>query len=270
MKLSLSIFCFLIISFGFTQEKQNNNLKSKEKYIDKQYWKNFSYNSDSWQIYLDSALKIEPNNAYFWQQKAMPYLKNGNYSEGMKFLNLAVHIDEKAYVSYRAFIKCVFLKDYNNALIDFEKAVKHQPDANLMDHNFSFWIGLCNLKLNDFKTAEKYFEKSINIQKVKGLEWVHYIDYFYLGLTMMKMKKINKANHNFNSALAIFIEFPEALYYKGIICIRKGRLKGAKENLIKAKNSLESGNKINEDNEVYVNYPFQITLYEVNELLDKL
>jgi len=57
------------------------------------------------------------------------------------------------------------------------------------------------------------------------------------------------------------------MYYKALILKKKKRQKEANELLEKAVEALKQGYKINEDNEMYVNYPFQITLHEVQEAL---
>ena len=54
--------------------------------IQKKYYNNgaaqYSYFSSKWQVYLDSALALTPENAYLWQQKAMPLFKARKYEVG--------------------------------------------------------------------------------------------------------------------------------------------------------------------------------------------
>lgn len=268
LKLSLNIV-FLTLSFHVLGQTDSSLLRKKQTFVDNQYWHKFSYNSAEWQMYLDSAIAIEPQNAYLWQQKSMPHLKNGSYLEGMKFLNKAVELDSTNWLGYRGFMKCVFLKDYEAALTDLQSVYKKQPLATRMDHTYSFWIGLCYLKLNKLKLAELYLQTSINQQNTNGDDWVHYVDWFYLSLTKLNQKKYAPALVAIEKALSQNPDFPDALYYKAQILYKLKRKSEAKIALLKAKKALELGYRMNEDNEFYVNYPFQITVVEVERLLSK-
>lgn len=117
--------------------------------------------------------------------------------------------------------------------------------------------------------AEKYLQTSIKQQNTNGDDWVHYVDWFYLGLTKLNQKKYTPALAAIEKALAQNPDFPDALYYKAQILHKQKHSEEAKTVLLKAKKTLELGYRMNEDNEVYTNYPFQITLFEVEELLNK-
>ena len=56
-------------------------------------------------MYIDSALAINPSIAYLYQQKAMPYFKQGKYEVAMPILDKAVALDSAEYIDYRAFMK---------------------------------------------------------------------------------------------------------------------------------------------------------------------
>ena len=58
-----------------------------------------------------------------------------------------------------------------------------------MDHSYPFWIGISYLKLNKLDSADYYVGLSVNNALLKGKEAVHYVDWFYWGLTKFKQKK---------------------------------------------------------------------------------
>jgi tetratricopeptide (TPR) repeat protein len=62
-----------------------------EKYLKKGAWR-LRYFSPEYQLYIDSAISIKPNLAYLYQQKAMPYFKQGKYELGLKSLDRAVEL----------------------------------------------------------------------------------------------------------------------------------------------------------------------------------
>ncbi|MDZ7935411.1 MAG: hypothetical protein U5M51_10720 [Emticicia sp.] len=242
----------------------------KEKYITNRYWHTFSYNSSEWQIYLDSALAIEPQNAYLWQQKSMPNFKSGKYYDGMRFLNKAVELDTLAWLGYRGFMKCVFMKDYANAIVDLKAIYKKRPIDQEMDHSYPFWIGISYLKLNKLDSADYYLGLSVNNALKKSKEAVHYVDWFYWGLLKYKQKNYAKALECFENAGLQNSHFPDLEFYKAMVLLQLSQKEEAKGLLVQAKTNIAAGYRMNEDNESYANYPFQITVFDVDEVLEKL
>jgi tetratricopeptide (TPR) repeat protein len=218
------------------------------------------------QAYADSALLIDPTNAYLWQQKAMPHLKNGDFPTWIQFINKAVELNPERYLGYRGFCKTMFMKDYENALLDFEDLQKRKPNLALfeMDHTIDFFKSLCHLELGNLDKAKEFMEKSVKWQlDNKGLDWTHYVDLFYLGVIYFDLNDVEKAEKYINMSLAKYADFPDALYYKALILQKQNKNREALsqlDTLIKAK---QRGYRMNEDNEIYANYPKQIGEGEV-------
>ena len=263
-------FSLLITLFSASAQINNTIEAKREKYITKEYWHTFGYNSPQWQMYLDSALVIEPRNSRLWQQKSMPNMKNGNYYEGMRFLNKAVEYDTLAWLGYRGFMKCVFMKDYTNAIIDLKSMYNKRPIEQVMDHSYPFWIGISYLKLNQLEDANRYLSLSVDQGMKNGKEWVHYVDWFYWGIVKYKQKDYEKALEFLENATSRNSHFPDAEFYKAMILLQKNKKEEAKTLLLQAKANIATGYRMNEDNEFYVNYPYQITVNEIDEYLQKL
>jgi tetratricopeptide (TPR) repeat protein len=127
------------------------------------------------------------------------------------------------------------------------------------------------LKLNILDSAEKYLDKSINAMISKnGKDWVHFNERFYKGICSYKQKKIQNALQEFDETLRLNSNFSDAQYYKALVLLELHKKEGCLDLLQKAKENNEKGFTINEDNESYVDYPFQIKLKEINDLIESV
>lgn len=241
-----------------TKEKKLRQDALIEKYVKNCAKKfNYGFQMQEWQNCLDEGLKVDSTVAYFWQQKAMPYFKARKYEVGMKFLDKAVKYDSKRWLSYRAFIKCIFAKTYKEAIKDFETCIEMEGNTYVMDHTYQFHIALCNLQLNEFKKAEAIFKKDIEEQEKEWGE-AHYLDLFYYGISKYEQGKWREAIIEFEKALKQHTQFSDVKYYKAICLGRLGNIEDSKSLILEAKNDATEGYSINEDNSIYETYPYQV------------
>lgn len=221
------------------------------KYLKWGAWRH-SYFSSEWQIHIDSGLKVDHTIAYLWQQKGMPYMKCGKYEIGMNLIDSAVYYDLNNYLNYRAFLKCIFQKNYKSSLEDFNLSISKNCEDNIMDHTRHFYMGLCYLQLNDFFNAEKCFNISINEQiKVHSKEWVSYIDKFYLAITFYELRTYDKAVKLFDEVLKVYEHFADTKYYKALSLKYIGNKLLGQKLLNEALIDLKTGYTINEGNSKY-------------------
>jgi tetratricopeptide (TPR) repeat protein len=233
----------------------------KEFFIN--YPKNYNLYSTEWQECLNSCLEYDSTNAFFWQQKAMPLFKARKYEAGMVFIDKAVKYDQKRYLDYRAFIKCIFAKDYKDAIVDFEKCIALYGNNYVMDHTYKFHIALSYLQLNNFKMAESIFKEDINDQVSRRKE-AHYLDLFYYGISLYQQKKWDEAIAVFNLSLAQYSTFSDVKYYKAICLARKGLLEESNILFKESEKDFISGYTINEDQIYYETYPYQLKKWFYN------
>ncbi|TXD82549.1 hypothetical protein ESY86_13920 [Subsaximicrobium wynnwilliamsii] len=210
-----------------------------------------------WQQCLDAGLKVDSTVAYFWQLKAMPYFKARKYEVGMVYIDKAVKYDRKRYLSYRAFIKCIFAKTYKDAITDFEACIEMEGNTYVMDHTYQFHIALSYLQLNEFEKAEAIFKKDISEQEEEWGE-AHYLDLFYYGISKYEQGKWEEALYEFNKSLAIAPMFSDVEYYKALCLYRLSRFDECQALLKTAKEHAEEGFSFNEDNAIYETYPYQV------------
>ena len=264
-KLSLSVASLLL--FGFVAFGQQVP-KDKQYYLDKAR-KNFPQTSKEYRYWLDSAIVGYPNDAELWREVATSFFKAGEYGPAMRYINKAVELDPKQWLGYRAFMKCIFMKDYAPAIEDFKQALDLKNNYYEMDHTYHFYIAISYLKLNQLDSADYHIAQSLKLQMPNGQGSGHHLDWFYWGLIKHRKKQHKKAIEYYDKALTQYENFPDAMYYKALVLLKTGEKQAAKVLLENAQKSLKKGYKLNEDNEYYVNYPYQITPNEVNELLQK-
>lgn len=258
----------VFMSFAITTYSQNL-VKDKDYFLKKAFY-TYPQVSEEFRMYIDSGLVFFPKDAQLWRENATSYFKAGQYERAIKYINRAVELDTLGWLGYRGFMKCIFMKDYVNAIIDLKEIYRRRPLEQKMDHSYPFWIGISYLKLGQLDSASIYLQTSINQSINKGKDWVHFVDWYYFGLIKLNQKDYSRALEYFDNAMAQNSVFPDVAYYKAVILINQGKIIDAKDLLQSARSNLVKGYRMNEDNEVYVNYPYQITTIEIDAILEKL
>jgi imidazolonepropionase-like amidohydrolase len=234
----------------------NDSLRMK-KYVDSAFRQPlYAHKRDA---YLDSALAILPSYAYLWQQKSNPAVKQRKYELAIQYLDSAVKYDCRKYLDYRGFTKCIFQKDYKEAIKDFDAAYVLNGESGVMDHSYSFFKGLCYLQLNKFDSAEHFITQSIDNKITKqGSNWVHPMEWFYAGIVQFEKERYPAAINYFDSCLKTYANFPEAQYYKSHCLINQKDYKSALALMRSAKTNADQGFSFNEDSAPYEQFPYQV------------
>ena len=261
-RLILFIASFISIQCQSQTNSANDKINRQEAIIKEHVYDcadkiNYTIMMKEYQDCLDAGLKKDSTIAYLWQQKAMPYFKARKYSIGKPFLDKAVHYDEKRWLAYRGFMKCIFSKDYTGAIEDFQKCITKYGNSYEMDHTYAFYIGLSYLQLNEFKKAEAIFKTDIEDQAKRFGEG-HYLDLFYYGISKYEQQKWEEAIVEFDKSLKQYPEFSDVQFYKAICLARLGKKEESKTLFEKAKKDAEIGYTINEDNAIYETYPYKV------------
>ena len=239
-------------------------------YIDSRAAK-YSYNVPEWTLYCDTLIAICPNIATAYRVKAIPLIKNGAYAAAFFNENKAVELDPRQYMAYRGFLKLIFTKDYEGAILDFREAEKLRPGGFEMDHTYAFFQGLCNLELKNYAEAEKNFQQDMLIQSSgESYKIIHFNTLLYTGILYYEMNKNEQAKSYFQKCLSHYKELPEANFYLAMIYKREHNKALTSNYLQLTKDALNKGYGMNEDNMKYAYYPHEITLYEVEEELGKI
>lgn len=201
----------------------------------------------------------------------MPLSKQMKHELAAPYLDSAVKYNPEKYMEYRAYMNCIFRRHYKDALKDFNLARNIHGNSGVMDHPYDLYTGLCHLQLNNFDSAEYYVQKCIDDKIAKsGPDWVHYLHWFYLGITHYEQEDIATANKYFDSSLKQNPYLPEAHYYKARCLQRAGSEQLALTAYKTADSLLQRGYFINEDNARYERYPYQVVPFYLYGAIDYL
>ncbi len=258
MRFVLFVTCFVAFSASNAQTKQD---KIVEAYLFNGAYKHH-YLTQAWEEWINKGLQQDSTIAMLWENKALPYWKIRKYETAVAFYNNAVLYDRKRYLARRGYLKCVFQKDYKSAITDFEDAQREFGYNYESDHSYAFYIALCYLQLNEFKTAEQILQTDLDsIKNKQGESWIHYLDWFYMGIIKYELKQYNEAIVCFDKALSEYNKFSDAQYYKGLCLLEKGNISEAEKIMQVAKQNAELGFTFNEGDSPYEKYPYQVNWY---------
>jgi tetratricopeptide (TPR) repeat protein len=227
-------------------------------YVKERAWRQPLFSRER-ERYLDSALALLPHNAYLWQQRGMPLIKQNKYELSMRYIDSAVKYDPQKWLDYRAMMKCIFAKTYRESLKDFDEARRLNGNIGVMDHPYDFYSGLCYLQLNEFDSAEIYVRKCIeNTRKTIGESWIHYVHWFYLGVIRHEKEDYAGALEYLNKSLKEYPNFSDANFYKAKCLMKLNQPKEALVAIRQAKADFDKGYTMNEDQVIYETYPYQV------------
>lgn len=254
--------CFLILLFT-AQTFAQKQLTAKQDSIVKSALTGCAYKNhylrQSWDDCIRQGLNQDSTIAVLWQQRAMPLWKTHKYELALSYYNKAVNLDRKNYLGRRGFLKCIFQKNYREAIDDMLAAEREFGYGIQNDHSYRFYIALCHLQLNEFDKAEKILEAEFEkVAKEKGEGWIHHLDLFYMGIIQYELRKYDKAILYLDKSIAIYSKFSDAKYYKGLCLLAKQETKKAQLLMQEARSDFENGFTVNEDDSFYEPYPYQV------------
>jgi tetratricopeptide (TPR) repeat protein len=249
---------FTIFSFSQSDKKKLQDAIEEEFLTNCAAKYPYTTRMTEWQNCLDQGLKKDSTIAHLWQQKAMPYYKARKYEVGLPFLDKAVKFDAPRWQSYRAFMKCIFAKNYKDAIADFEDCKKKFGNGYVMDHSYDFYIAISYLQLNEYEKAQKLLKNYVDEMYEKRDKLEHPTALFYLGIAEYELRNHEAAIVQFDKALKIYPQFSEVKYYKGVCESRLGRTEIREKLWKESSEDDKNGFRLNEDNTIYETYPYQL------------
>lgn len=201
------------------------------------------------------------SDVYFEQSVA--FNKYGYHDKGFELLDQAVDLDPKIHLGYRGYMKLRFLRDFDGALMDFNRLDTLTP--NFVDapwgENIDFLRGESHFGNAEYQKAIDCFERNIKNQS-EG--WADIQSFVYLGMCAYELKHYEKAVSDFKRALKQFDKTTEAYFYLAKTYLAMDSLQLAKENLVKAKENLQY-----KHDDSYNEYLNEIYLSDITELEKK-
>ena len=199
------------------------------------------------QILFDEAIKLCPNLDWAYFEKAVPYLKRGEFLTWLRLIDKAVKINPRAHLGYRGWCKYQFLRDYRGALEDLELLTQLKKTNIGYSQNGSYHLdivkALCHKGLGNNCEAIKIIEEKVSSPNYQaGL-----YDYLHLGVAYMKEKEYDKAKVAFDKQRQINDHLAETHFYLALIFKYKNQKDRYKEHLNISKEKYLKGSRLMDD-----------------------
>lgn len=177
------------------------------------YWSGYQGSGDS-QEGFDKATALCPGFSSLYSEKAVPYLKNGDFITWKILIDKAVALDPKMHLGYRGWCKYQFLRDYKGAIEDIEALEAIYPTGYLGyssngDYELHIAKALCYSALGQKEKAISVIEN----QLAKKDHIIGLFDYYQLGVTYFELDQYDKALENFEKQSKI-ADFAENIYFR--------------------------------------------------------
>ncbi|SFN73527.1 Tetratricopeptide repeat-containing protein [Chryseobacterium oleae] len=162
---------------------------------------------------FDKAIGLCPDFSNSYMEKAVPYLKNGDFVTWKVLIDKAVAVDPKMHLGYRGWCKFQFLRDYNGAVQDLEALKKYYPEdlgrSLNGDYHLEVVKAMAYSALGQKEKSAAIIEKALLSKGYfKGM-----YDHYQLGVTYFELGRYDKASENFEKQSKEY-DFAENIYFK--------------------------------------------------------
>lgn len=215
-----------------------------------------------------AASQLDNISASEYHEMSVQNTKNGNYIEAVADLEQAIKLDP-TYNGYYGWVLLYYYHDYEKALKHLELYDALTPNFNdaAVGEDVHFLKGIAHMKLKNYAVAIIEFDKNIkHYTKTYGEKWTNPYCSFYKGRCYQALNKLKKADEAFTTAIKIDSNCTEAYYYKGLNLIQMKKMQLAKQQLNKALSLIKNGNK---QTDVYVELFDEVYLADIELAIKK-
>ena len=192
---------------------------------------------------FDRMLALCPGFAPAWHEKAVPYLKRGDFGTWKQLIDEAVRLQPRQYLAYRGWCYFHFLRDYERAAADLTQALagaQAQPRYNNDgDYDLRIVLALCQRELGDRAGALSLLTASIQLAEAQ--QRVGLYDYLHRGVTRLQAGDYVGAVQDLQREQQQVKQLAETHYYLGVTYHRQGQRTLAREQLTLAQTLFEQG-----------------------------
>jgi len=193
------------------------------------------------QKHFDQSIALCDNFGYSYMEKAVPFLKRGQFIQWKKLIDRAVEISPKNYLGYRGWCRLQFLRDYEGAIKDIEelKLISNHDIGYCQtgDYHLNIALALCYKEIGQFEKAKKIFYNHLN----SGITSVDLYDYYHLGVLEYELGNYTKALQCFERQIQENDYMGETYFFIAKTYQKLGITEKYQTNLIKAKKYYEKG-----------------------------
>ncbi len=184
---------------------------------------------------FDRALEICPDGlAYAHMQKAVPYLKRGDFISWKKMIDKAVEIDPIGYLGYRGWCRFQFLRDYEGSIKDLERLKTILPVdigyAQNGHYHLNTALALCYKKIGQKDKAIQIIEDHISDENYTF--WA--FEYLHLGVLYLETGNLKKAEQYLVKQIQTNDYLAETYYYLAMVHKELNNAENTLDNLLKA------------------------------------
>ncbi len=177
-------------------------------------WRAIRYKQGSFksQRLFDESIDLCPSFAYSYMEKAVPYLKRGEFIQWKKLIDQAVELSPSKYLGYRGWCRIQFLRDYEGAIKDIER-LKQEVSYDIGycqngNYHLEVALGLCYKELGDLEKAQSIISNHVHSSNYSsGL-----FDYYHLGVIEYELGNYQTAKNILETQLENN-ELAEVYYY---------------------------------------------------------
>jgi len=134
------------------------------------------------------VLALCPTFAPAWREKAVPYLKRGDFGTWKRLIDHAVQLQPAQNLGYRGWCRFEFLHDYAGAAADLTRlmALTHgNPGfSGNGDYDLRIVLALCKREQGDSKGALAVFDECIAASQAQ--QRIGLYDYLHRGVTRLR------------------------------------------------------------------------------------
>ena len=187
------------------------------------------------QILFDQAIELCPSFDYAYFEKAVPYLKRGDFVAWKKLIDKAVALNPTGHLGYRGWCRYQFVKDYKGAIQDIEKLdslAKYDIGYSQNgDYHLNTVKALCYKAIGQKEKAISIIENQLRQDNYSPLPY----DFLHLGVLKMEVGYTNEAIEDLQKSIKHNGYLADPYYYLGLIYKKRGQEKSSKEHMEKAK-----------------------------------
>lgn len=213
---------------------------------------------------FETAIEYDQDNSDAWMERSVAFNKAGDFERGFEYLNKVVELNPSSHLGYRGWIRLRKMRDYDKALIDFDRLDSLTP--NFVDspwgEDIDFLRGECYFGKKQYRKAIELFNRNIENQKE---DWADVQSFVYLGLCECELGNYEKAISEFQRALKQSEYIPESYFGIAKAYQKLGQMEKSKENILKAEKNI--GYK---RDDVYNEFLNEIYLSEILEFKQRL
>jgi tetratricopeptide (TPR) repeat protein len=218
------------------------------------------------QLRFDRAIELCPLIDYAWMEKAVPYLKRGDFITWSKLINKAVELNPIGHLGYRGWCKYQFLRDYLGAIQDIEQldSMKKEDIGYCItgDYHLNIAKALCYKAIGQKQKAIDIIELQLAEKNYTPMNF----DYLHLAVLKWEIGDPDIALILLDKSIYLNDYYAENYYYKALIFLEKGKISEFKNFMVKAKSYYMANKRMFDP---YMQMADQIYLIDIENALSK-